>query len=165
MLGLVGNAGPAASVVEEAVYDPGLQQSGDLESGTRAVTATTMGGAADYTTALTVPAPADAALACGVGSCATASPGLLPALCIQHRGLAHVRFVPLHAGTGVPVVTLNDPGFTGGATPMYAQAVGDWSRGEKLALVVDPVFACNGTVATDINVLNWVRATLWAPGD
>ena len=62
MLGLVGNAGPAASVVEEAVYDPGLQQSGDLESGTRAVTATTMGGAADYTTALTVPAPADARL-------------------------------------------------------------------------------------------------------
>ncbi len=43
--------------IETIVYQPGLQDSGDLEPATKTVTATAKPGAADYTTSLTLAAP------------------------------------------------------------------------------------------------------------
>jgi hypothetical protein len=51
--------------IETLSYTPGLQDSGDLEAGTRSITATSEAsgiGNADYSTALTLPSPDDARL-------------------------------------------------------------------------------------------------------
>ncbi|MEE8470594.1 MAG: hypothetical protein V3S51_04620 [Dehalococcoidia bacterium] len=45
--------------VESIFYTPELKNSGDLEGATNTITATSKPGAADYTTNLTIPAPAD----------------------------------------------------------------------------------------------------------
>ncbi len=49
--------------LESLLYAPGLQDSGDLETATRTVTATSKPGVADYTVSLTTPAPSDARIA------------------------------------------------------------------------------------------------------
>jgi hypothetical protein len=61
MLRLAGE-GVIAEKVERITYQPGLQDSGDLEVGTKSIAATAKQAAADYETALAVAAPADARL-------------------------------------------------------------------------------------------------------
>lgn len=48
--------------IETIIYAPGIQDSGDLEAGTKTVTATAKQATPDYTTSLTVPAPSDSRL-------------------------------------------------------------------------------------------------------
>ena len=48
--------------IEQLVYAPGLQDSGDLEAATRTVTVTSKPGTPDYSTGLTTVAPADGRL-------------------------------------------------------------------------------------------------------
>lgn len=45
------------STINGTLYDPGLQDSTDLEAATKSITATSEPGAADYTSALTIAAP------------------------------------------------------------------------------------------------------------
>lgn len=57
-LKLAGEAGVGESL-EQLVYSPGLPNSGDLEPATRTITAVAKPALADYTTSLTIVAPAD----------------------------------------------------------------------------------------------------------
>jgi hypothetical protein len=58
-LSLVGAAARTVEAVDHIVYTPGLADSGDLEAGTKSVTATSQQGTPDYSADLTVPAPSD----------------------------------------------------------------------------------------------------------
>lgn len=46
--------------IETITYNPGLQDTGDLEAGTKTITATSKPGTADYSKALTIASPGDA---------------------------------------------------------------------------------------------------------
>jgi len=52
----------ATETIEQILYAPGYQDSGDLEAATKSITATSEPGAADYSAVLTLPAPSDARL-------------------------------------------------------------------------------------------------------
>jgi len=53
---------PPHHIVDRIYYDPGVQDSGDLEAATRTITATAKPATADYSTNLTIASPPDARL-------------------------------------------------------------------------------------------------------
>ena len=62
MLKLAGESDIGLEKIEQITYVPGLKDTGDLEAGTKTITATTKPGTADYSAALTLPKPGDARL-------------------------------------------------------------------------------------------------------
>lgn len=63
MLKLAGESSIGLEKIEQLVYNPGLQDTGDLEAATKTITATSEAsgtGNADYSSALTLPKPDDA---------------------------------------------------------------------------------------------------------
>lgn len=62
MLKLSGETSVGLEKIEAISYTPAIQATGDLEAGTKTITATSKPGTADYSSALTLPDPDDARL-------------------------------------------------------------------------------------------------------